>query len=801
MSLKSYQQKRNFSESPEPQAKKGEKEKVLHFVVQRHQASHLHYDFRLEMDGVLKSWAVPKGPSLNPHDKRLAMQVEDHPLDYRHFEGTIPEGNYGAGLVEIWDEGTYQLEGLEGTEKSGEAQLLKDLKKGSLKFVLHGKKLKGSFALVKMKSAKDENAWLLLKHNDQYAVQRSAFHRPMLAKETQRPFSGADWLFEIKWDGYRAIAETGKDLRLYSRNGLDLSARYTTLVDELRGIGENMVLDGEIVAFNEAGLPSFQLLQQWEENPEGPIYYYVFDLLELDGKSLEAIPLLERKQKLEKLLSTGKGYVLYCDHVFEKGEAFFKEVGKRKLEGMMAKRTDSLYHEGKRTSDWLKVKHQQQEEAIVVGYTAPQGARKYFGALALGMYEGEKLVYVGNVGTGFSDAVLEQLARTMEPLKVSKCPLDGEPPLGKKITWIRPQLVASISYAEITKDGRFRQPVYHGLREDKDAEEVRKGEAHVVENNSREMKKSFVDLSKGKEQTLTLNGHKVHVTNLDKIYWPKEGISKIDLLNYYQSVQGYILPYLKNRPQSLHRHPNGIDGSSFFHKDAGAEAPEWINTASLYSESADKDIDYILCNNRATLLYLNNLGCIELNPWNSKLSSLDKPDYLIIDIDPSPKNSFDDVIEVALKVKEVLGKAGTMGYCKTSGATGMHVYVPLHAKYSYEPVRQFAEIIAQLVHHELPTLTTMERSLSKRPKNAVYMDYLQNKRGQTLASVYSVRPREGATVSTPVRWEELKKGLRPTDFNIFNVPQRLENIGDVFKPVLGKGIDLNKSMQKLQSNE
>lgn len=778
------------------------------FVVQRHAATRLHYDFRLEMEGVLKSWAVPKGPSLNPADKRLAMMVEDHPYSYRTFEGTIPEGNYGAGEVEIWDEGNYEPL-LRQKGKTDEEILLEELNKGSVKIILHGKKLKGEFALVKMHTAKEGNAWLLIKHNDAHAVHEnydaedytssqskvtklaekkykttssraatkkkhfpvsslerekvSGYIRPMLAVLGEEPFDGEEWIFEIKWDGYRAIADLTGGLQFYSRNGLSFLGRYPLIEEGLEKQQYEMIVDGEIVAYNKNDKPDFQTLQHFADNPEATIIYHVFDLLFLNGHSTETLPLYQRKELLkEALIETP--HVKFCDHVEAKGKEFYKAIQKADLEGVMAKRKSSLYSEGIRTSEWVKIKNHNIDEAIIAGYTEPRGSRKYFGALILGNYKDGKLHYAGHTGTGFNQKSLKEIHTLLQPLVTEKMPFETKPPTNAPPTWLKPEAVCTVKYSEKTEEGLFRHPVFVGIREDLNATD--------------------------------LYHDQVKYTHTDKLYWKKEKITKGELIDYYLSISEYILPYLKDRAQSLHRFPDGIDGLSFYHKDAGKNAPSWVETIHIYSESNDKELDYVVCNNKETLGYLINLGCIELNPWNNRIEKPDNPDYLIIDLDPSEKNSFGQVIEAAKITKEILDICQVPAYCKTSGSTGIHIFVPMGAQYDYEQVRDFAHIILDYVQQRLPDTTTLERSLSKRgPK--IYLDYMQNRDGQTVASAYSVRPKPGATVSMPIEWKELTEDLSISDFTIHNALSRMQKKGDIFLPVLGKGIDLKKAIDRL----
>jgi bifunctional non-homologous end joining protein LigD len=889
MGLAEYRKKRNFKATPEPEAKI-ERSKKNRFVIQRHQASRLHYDFRLEMEGVLKSWAVPKGPSLNPKDKRLAMMVEDHPVSYIGFTGVIPEGNYGAGEVEIWDEGTYTPIDAKSNPVS-EKEALAALRAGNLKFVLQGHHLQGEFALVRMK---DEKAWLLIKHRDEYAtddeytsedtlpvkmikevkrgkseklkvktgklakakskpvkakaagiksliptkksapkktavVKKNAeveqpqqrftrfkpgrkldeFIEPMLASLGDEPFDNKNWIFELKWDGYRAIAELDKKkVKLYSRNGLSFNERYPTLVSELAGMNLRAVLDGEVVVFNEDGRPDFQKLQHYDDNRHLPLVYYVFDILSHNNKDLKGLPLIERKQILKDILPKND-FIRFSDHVEESGKAFFEEVKKSNLEGIMAKKADNIYVEGIRTREWLKIKHTHTREAIITGYTEGRGSRKHFGALILGEYKNNRLHYIGHTGTGFSDKKLRELWTMMQKLVIDKSAFVEKVPINSAVTWVRPEIVCEIKYTEITRDGILRHPVFLRWRDDKQPAEVKPGDkpVEVPDENDDEQKqqqsttkKKKAPASKIKEQkdqVITVDKHKVELSNLDKPYWPEDGFTKGDMIRYYETMAEFVVPYLKDRPLSLNRNPNGIHEKGFYHKNAGDIAPGWMKTAPIFSESNEKTIHYLVCNNTASLLFIANLGCIEMNPWNSRIQKIERPDWMVIDIDPSDKNTFDDVIETALVVHEIFERVKVPSYCKTSGASGLHVYVPLGAKYHYDQVKDFGNIIAMMVTDQLPDITTLERSLSKRADNKIYVDYLQNRRGQTLASAYSLRPKPGATVSTPLEWKEVKPGLHPSQFHIGNVPERVQKKGDLFREVLGKGIDLGKTLKLL----
>ncbi len=798
MSLTKYNQKRNFEQTKEPKGKTN-KQKGFRFVVQKHQASHLHYDFRLELGGVLVSWAVPKGPSMNPSDKRLAVHVEDHPVSYINFHGTIPKGNYGAGTVEIWDKGTF-IPVDEKHKAITERKAITNIKNGEIKFLIKGKKLRGEFVLVKLKN--DEKNWLMIKHKDEYSGKTIAneevssvanirfgegkkfqhFIKPMLAGISKNSFDDKDWIFEIKWDGYRAVAEIKKETRMYSRNGLDFSQRFPSIYKALGTIKHNCVIDGEIVLLNEKNVPDFQKLQHYETNLQYPIVYYVFDLLELDGKSTLSLPLIDRKKLLKKLLPKTKNSIIrYCDHVDTEGNSFLAKAKEMGLEGIIAKLKSGEYKKGLRSKEWLKIKNIQTTEVVIAGYTEPRGGRKHFGSLILASKKGNKWQFRGHAGTGFSNETLSELKKIMKPYIIDDSPFDTKVDINDTPTWLKPELVADIAYTEVTKDGLFRHPVFLRLRDEKKAAEV---------NDESDVQQTAAP------GFIKAGTHKVPVTNLQKVYWPDEGYTKGELLEYYQQISSYILPYLKDRPLSLNRMPNGIAGQSFYHKDAGENVPSFVDTFKVKSGEG-KTIDYIVCNNLATLIYAANLGSIEMNPWNSTTKKPDNPTWMVIDIDPSPKNKFTEVVDVALVTKQILDKAGIESYCKTSGATGLHVYAPMKNKYDYEHVKNFAHLVATLVQEQLPKTTTLERSLSKRGPH-IYIDYLQNRQGQTLASAYSMRPKPGATVSTPLEWKEVNHKLLPEAFTIETIFKRLENKGDLFKGVLTGSNNLWQALKKLK---
>jgi bifunctional non-homologous end joining protein LigD len=510
--------------------------------------------------------------------------------------------------------------------------------------------------------------------------------------------------------------------------------------------------------------------------------YYVFDILYYDGHDLMDEPLMKRKAFLQQTLPQ-LPHIAYADHLKTHGIAMFRQTTQLGLEGIMAKKADSPYKMGGRSKSWLKMKSMKRQEVVIGGFTRPKGMRNHFGALLIGVYKGRKLTYVGHVGGGFDEDSLESIYKLLKPLEIEDCPFETKPQTNTPATWVKPKILAEVTFSEWTKDDIMRHPIFIGLREDKKAEEVEKEDSSTL-NQRKTSKAKPVD-----EQDLEFS-------NLSKIFWPKEKYTKRDLINYYREVAPIILPYLKDRPESLLRYPNGIFGKSFYQKDASLLNVDWIPTIPVYSDSNQKEIEYLLCQNKATLLYLANLGCIDLNPWNSRVGSLENPDYLLIDLDPEEAD-FSAVIQTALTCRTVLEQLDIPSFPKTSGATGMHIYVPLGAQYSYEQTRQLAELLCIQVHAKIPDITSLKRSPKDR-HGLVYLDYLQNRVGQTLASVYSVRAKPGATVSTPLLWSEVNKKLRPTQFTIKNTMNRIHKHGDLFKGVLGTGIDMGKVLGKIE---
>ncbi|MCG2419053.1 DNA ligase D [Aequorivita sp. F47161] len=805
MALKKYIQKRKFNDTPEPRAEL-DNENGMRFVIQRHQARRLHYDLRLEMEGVLKSWAIPKGPSMNPAEKRLAIMTEDHPVKYLTFKGVIPKGNYGAGEMDIWDSGTYSI-----AANKSDADPLEQLHNGDLKIEFFGNKIKGKFALVHTKRGTAKNQWLLIKKKDAYAttsdydaetfasfVNKSQsqqsfdihkFVSPMLASPAKKIFKDPDWVFELKWDGYRMLANIyNQQVTLYSRNGISYNSKFALLKKDLERIPHNCILDGEVVILDKDGKPNFQKLQNYKsEKSEGELRYYVFDILHLNGHDTISLSLIERKSFLPEILEDLE-YVRFCDHIEGMGPTLYNRAIADGMEGVIAKKADSTYAPGYRSEKWLKIKKTATAEAIICGYTESESGGSLFGSLILGMYQEEKLQYVGNCGSGFSNAEQKKLLQKMQALQTEENPFEGKLPLKGRIPhYITPKLICEVKFSEWTKNGRMRHPIYKGLRHDK----------NITEINKQPTKTQASAQTKNPTSGLEINGVTVPLSNLVKVYWPDAGYTKYDLIDYYLNISETILPYLVDRPQNLHRHPNGILKPSFYQKD-NETPPDWVETVNIYSESSKKEIAYLLCQNDATLLYMANLGCIEINPWNATIQNLEQPTYTVIDIDPSNKNTFEEVIEVAQAVKEVLQLANIDGYPKTSGSSGLHIYIPLGAKYSFEHARDFAKLLCYYVHERLPKLTTMERALNKRD-GKIYLDYLQNRRGQTLAAPYCVRPKKGASVSAPLSWSEVVPGLAILDFTIKTMPARIAKTGDIFSPVLVKGIDMEAAINALNA--
>jgi bifunctional non-homologous end joining protein LigD len=768
--LREYERKRKKGATPEPFGGARRRGKPV-FVVQRHDARRLHYDFRLEREGALASWAVPKGIPLEPGQRHLAVHVEDHPLDYADFEGEIPAGQYGAGTVEIWDRGTYEL--------------VEEKPDGGLTVRLDGERLHGLWTLVPASLDGNEKNWLLLRKQDDGSARATPRrgYEPMLATLVDAVPTGEGWLYEVKWDGYRAIASvSGGDATLASRRGNDLTERFAAVARAIERAVRTpeCVLDGEVCALDEQGRSSFSVMQQGS----GPLVYYVFDVLEMDGRPTIDLPLTERRERLEELVDARGGVVRLSD-AFEDGDALFAAAEAQGLEGIIAKKGASRYQPGKRTRDWLKVKTHSEQEFVVAGYTKGKGRRAgRLGSLVLGVTRGSELVYVGNVGTGFNEAEIEKLVGLLRPLERRTSPFRDVPKMPKvrrdDVVWVEPELVAEVEFAQWTHDGHLRAPVYKGLREDKDPAEVRREEALPDE--------------------IRRGGRRLKLSNLDKPFWPEEGITKGDLIAYYRDVGAVLVPHLRGRPFTMKRYPDGWQGNHFFQKDAPSHMPDWIPRFEYRSTSRatreKRTLRYPLVEDELGLLWMANMGCIDMNTWYSRVDAPERPDWVLFDLDPSPDVGFPEVVRVALLIKDVLDTLGLTGFPKTSGADGFHVLVPVARRHTYDQTREFAEIVAGTLARLHPRLVTTEWARAKR--RGVLVDANQNGEGKTIASVYSVRPRAGAPVSTPLRWEEVDEGLDPADFTMEVVLDRIEREGDLFEGVLTTKQPLGKALRAVR---
>ena len=804
-------------------------------MVQKHSARNLHWDFRLESNGVLLSWAVPKGPSPNPTDKRLAVHVEDHPLDYADFEGVIPEGEYGAGPVIVWDKGVWiPLE----DERAG-------MEKGKLLFELRGYKLKGRWTLVKTKQS--EKSWLLIKERDGFVRQEGTESYPddsiysglavdeipkvdlltdemsgrlaqigakkrrvdarkitiMLATAQDEPFSKSGWLFEIKYDGYRLIAgREGGDAILVSRSGGDFTETFPEVARAVRGLPyEGLVLDGEVVVHDDQGLPSFGRLQRRgllrrradvaRAALELPATFYAFDVLGFGDYDLRALPLIQRKELLRQILPS-IGPIRFSDHIEERGSEMYEQVCSMGLEGVVAKKADAPYRTG-RSNDWLKVRALTTDDFLIVGWTEPGGSRPGFGALHLAQYgSGGELVYVGSVGTGFSDLLLRDLHAQMAELERDTPCFLGDVPQARGRArahhWVTPELVCEVRYREFTEQGLLRHPVFMRLRDDKPPEDcvLAPGEDEPLEP-ALPRPEAKVERSVQKE---------VPFTNLDKVFWPDAGYTKGDLIEYYRAVSEWLLPYLRDRPLVLTRYPDGIDGKFFFQKNAPEWAPEWIHTVKFWSEDSQRDIEYFVCDDLESLLYVVNLGTIPLHIWSSRVSSLGQPDWCILDLDPKDA-PFEDVIAVAQHIRKLCGDIDLPAFPKTSGSTGLHVLIPLGRRCTYDQSKALAELLARVVAAELPEIATIVRNPRERG-GRVYLDFVQNGRGRLLVAPFSVRPVPEASASAPLKWTDVTRRLHARAHTIRSLPRRMRRLGaDPLAPILELKPDLLSALSQL----
>jgi len=911
-SLDRYAAKRTFTRTPEPPARSAPaRSGPLLFVVQKHAARRLHYDFRLELDGVLKSWAVPKGPSLDPADKRMAVEVEDHPFEYASFEGVIPAKQYGAGNVIVWDCGVYSPD--EGQKYSfpdraeAERRVRAELAAGKLSFLLCGEKLKGSFTLVKTRTG---NQWLLIKHQDRFAQANDVLARhasvlsglsldeltsgtaparlpaqrlapagpaetlprqlkPMLAETGDAPHSSAQWRYEPKLDGYRVIAFVeGQSVRLQSRRGLDLTPFFPEIAVELAAQpGGQLLLDGEIVALDSEGRPSFNALQNRAQLKSAteiaaaqratPVVLVCFDLLHFAGLNLRGAPYSDRRRYLSQCLLPAPHLQLV--HMSDNAEQLYAAALEQGYEGIVAKRLDSTYQAGERSRAWLKLKAAKSAEFVIGGYTRGNGAREPLGALLLGYRDGKVLRYAGHVGSGLDAEIIGLLLKRTAKLKRSDSPFAEKPPLHRPTTWLKPQLVAEVTYSEWTPGGALRAPVFVRLRDDVAARDVRRrdkaaaaqaapprhdtraaparapsaGVTKPADTAAREAAAVLAQLEEpSNRMDLMVGGARVSLTNLDRIYWPAAGarqpaVTKRDFLRYLASVGRFMLPHLTDRPLTMIRMPEGIDGERFFQKHWSQALPEFVESVTVFSEHRNERHRYLLANNLPTLLWLGQVGTLEFHVWHSRAqpapevkgartdyssslaalesSILNYPDYLVFDIDPyiySGKEAqgaepelnergFAVGKRVAFWLRALLREMALTAVVKTSGKTGLHVFVPIERTVTFDEARHICESIGRHVMREHPREITMEWAVEKRT-GKIFIDYNMNVRGKTLNVAYSPRGVPGAPVSMALTWEELE-AAQPLDFTIRSAPARLEKNGDRWHDVLETKQSLTKA--------
>jgi bifunctional non-homologous end joining protein LigD len=815
------------------------------FVVHKHAARQLHFDLRLEMDGVLRSWAVPKGPSYDTNDKRLAVKVEDHPLEYGDFEGMIPKGNYGAGAVIVWDRGEWVP--LEDWREG--------LEKGKLLFELKGYKLHGKWTLVKLK--KSDKDWLLIKERDAWvkspgdrfpeesvlsgltveelkagespmarlrrAVEEAGAIRahvdakavqPMLAEPAEHAFTRDGWLFELKLDGYRLIAAKSQgEALLLTRNGNDYTEAFPEIARAIKALpADEIIIDGEVVVLDDTGVPSFARLQQRgrlqsaldikRAAVELPATFYVFDFIAFEGFDLRPLPLVRRKELLADAVPK-LGPVRLLDHIAREGEAFLEQVKQIGMEGIIAKKSDAPYRGG-RFGLWLKIKAERTGDFVIVGFTSPKGSRNHFGALQLADYVDDRLVYAGRVGTGFDEALLGELGALLSPIVRPDPPCEGPVvspgakrltsgaiPDTKTTTWVEPVNVCEVQFREWTPDGLLRHAAFLRLRGDKPPADCMRQHWNVEPSDAPAERSPAPAAAAKAPAARTIN-----FSNLNKVYWPAEKYTKGDLIEYYRAVSRWILPYLRNRPVVMTRYPDGIDGKMFYQKDAPEFAPEWIRTVKIWSEDTQREIRYFVCDDEETLLYIANLGSIPLHMWASRVGSLELCDWCVIDLDPK-EAPFSDVIRSAQVLRRLCESVGIPSYVKTTGKTGLHVLLPLARQCTYAQSRTLGELLARMVLRELSDVATITRHVTKRG-DKVYLDYLQNRHGQTIVAPFSVRPLPGATVSMPLLWDEVNESLDPRQFTIKNAVRRMERLtSDPVAAVLEQKPDLQQVLDRL----
>ncbi|HWD40647.1 MAG TPA: DNA ligase D [Fimbriimonas sp.] len=832
--LKEYAKKRHFGVTPEPGPQVQESPGELTFVVQKHAATRLHYDFRLELGGVLVSWAVPKGPSLNHADKRLAVHVEDHPLAYGGFEGMIPQGEYGGGEVIVWDRGIYHTDKAPLGRESQEKELKTQLERGMLEFVLEGEKLRGGWVLIHTRG----NQWLLIKRDDEFASESDVLaqdhsvltgHRiggvadakhgsvatktpsnvsrlpdmlPMLLTEAEKPFSNPKWSFELKLDGVRLLTYVnGDNIRMITRNGNEVSSRFPILLPQLRALNlQDTVFDGEVVTFDENGLPNFQaLIQPFQAGMVRNGELCLFDLLFCEGKDLRKLPLQERRKELARLAPKGNN-LRVLDVYPEDGEALYEAATQMGFEGVVGKRLDSSYESGVRSANWVKLKKYHSEEFVVGGYTVGDGSREStFGALTLGRMTERGLEFVGKCGGGFDDKKLDEVKDQLVKLKADKSPFVEPLPI-KHVKWVRPELVVEVRFMGLTRDQKLRFPIFLRVRPD------------VPVDNPAPKRGPSVNFKGAKgELTAEVEGHKIRFSSLDKELWP--GVTKGDLIHYYSAVSETLLKYLKNRPVSFVRCPEGIQGERFFQKHFDKGRPEFVDVATIHSESNEGPRDFVMCNNLATLLWMGQMAVLEINPWDSRVdpedgapesdidfgtslesledSVLNRPDYLVLDLDPHfggkatgwKKAEWERLAETAFVLRDLLKSVGLKCFPKSSGKSGLHLYLPISRDYTYDQVRAAAMAIGKQAAAKLGTKITLEWNTKKRP-DGVFIDVNQNVRGKTMAAPYSPRAALGAGVSMPLLWSELER-IDPTEFTVLTALDRLSEKGDLWAETLG----------------
>ncbi len=777
--LNEYNEKRNFDRTLEPEGNRTESEEGLRFVVQHHMARREHYDLRLEWEGALLSWAVPKGPSYDKHDKRLAVQVEDHPLEYRHFEGTIPKGEYGGGIVMLWDEGFWEPYG----------NVEEGLQKGELKFLLKGRRLKGKWALVKWKaiSSEDKNNWLLLKEKDEYVKETdgiSEFNTSIRTgrtmaqieggeevKITRNPFSnaevqlaklvktipdGEDWLYELKYDGYRILAFVeGNNVRLITRNGNDYTKRFHDITFSLIELaaGRAMILDGEMVVTDASGKTDFQALQNYVKNPKGQsLTYIVFDLLALDGIDLRQKQLLERKETLESLMQSAPKNLYYSRYVRGNGKQSFAVACESDMEGIVGKRADSIYS-GTRNGDWIKLKCDKRQEFVVGGYTLSEKKINGISSILLGIYEGEDLVYVGRAGTGFRESEAKVLEKEFENIKGTDSPFKyaPKPKLNEKITWVEPIMVAEIKFAEWTKENLLRQASYKGMRTDKNPKEIKRETEEDIQpefSSEEEM-----------EQTMEANANSIMIEGIkiskpDKVLFENPEITKEDVVRYYAKISERMLPYVDHRVLSIVRCPKGISQNCFFKKHPGPDSKGIVTIPVTNSDGETEEYFYI--ENVTGLVYEVQMGTLEFHTWGSRVENLEKPDIMVFDLDPDEGMELSRVRQGVLDIKSILTELSLKSYLKTSGGKGYHVVVPLKPMVSWEVFHNFARRVAEVMEQKWPDRYTSNVRKAKR-KDKIFIDWIRNGRGATSIAPYSIRARAGAKVSMPIMWEELDR--------------------------------------------